>query len=259
MAVSVLLPLALPASWFERSLRPDAELGVVGGTVVGYLSTTLAVDARHRAAHAVPPLWRVFHQMHHAPRRLGAVGALVFHPSEAALYTLLGAGVNVMLLGLDRVAASIVGFLGSFNALFQHANLRTPRALGWPIQRSEAHSIDHAVHGFIYSDLPQWDMLFGSYRCRPRLPAAGGLRPRPLRRGGATPAPAAQPRPPLRRQPRAARPDRPDVDRSGGARRSGPARAGAARRARRAAALTKSNRLRTGPARAPHTDSLSVA
>jgi sterol desaturase/sphingolipid hydroxylase (fatty acid hydroxylase superfamily) len=166
MATSVLLPLALPAAWFEASLLPGAELGIAGGTVVGYLATTFAGYVWHRTAHAVPLLWRVFHQMHHAPRRLDAIGAFVFHPSEAALYTLLGAGVNVIVLGLDPVAASIVGFLGAFNAVFQHANLRTPRWLGALIQRPEAHSIHHArgVHGWNYSDFPLWDMLFGTYQ-----------------------------------------------------------------------------------------------
>lgn len=163
-AIAILLPLALPASWFEASLLPGAELGIAGGTVVGYLATTFAGYLWHRAAHRVPLLWRVFHQMHHAPRRLDAIGAFVFHPTEAALYTLLGAAVNVIVLGLDPVAASIVGFLGTFNAVFQHANLRTPRWLGSLIQRPEAHSLHHAVHGWNYSDFPLWDMLFGTYR-----------------------------------------------------------------------------------------------
>jgi sterol desaturase/sphingolipid hydroxylase (fatty acid hydroxylase superfamily) len=162
--ISVLLPQALPASWFEASLLPGADLGVAGGPVVGYLATTLAGYAWHRAAHRVPLLWRVFHQMHHAPRRLDAVGAFVFHPTEAALYTLLGTGITVVVLGLDPLAASLVGLLGVFNAVFQHANLHTPRFLAWLVQRPEAHSIHHAVHGWNYADLPLWDLLFGTYR-----------------------------------------------------------------------------------------------
>jgi sterol desaturase/sphingolipid hydroxylase (fatty acid hydroxylase superfamily) len=72
------------------------------------------------------------------------------------------------------VAASIVGFLGVFNAVFQHANLRTPRGLAWLIQRPEAYSIHHAyeVRGRNYSDFPLWDMLFGTDR------SAAGFQPR---------------------------------------------------------------------------------
>jgi sterol desaturase/sphingolipid hydroxylase (fatty acid hydroxylase superfamily) len=172
--VSVLLPLQLPAAWFATSLLPGAELGVAGGALVGYLATTLAGYLWHRAAHRVPWLWRVFHQAHHAPHRLDAAGAFVFHPTEMLLYTALGLGVNVLLLGLDPVAAAIVGFAGVFNAVFQHANLHTPRGVAWLIQRPEAHSIHHAcgVHGWNYSDFPLWDKLFGTYR------VAGGFQPR---------------------------------------------------------------------------------
>jgi sterol desaturase/sphingolipid hydroxylase (fatty acid hydroxylase superfamily) len=161
--IAVGLPLVLPAAWFEASLLPGAELGIALGTGVGYLATTLVGYAWHRAVHRVPLLWRMFHQMHHAPRRLDAVGAFVFHPTEAAAYTLMGAAVNMIVLGLDPVAASIVGLLGVFNAVFQHANLHTPRALAWLIQRPEAHSIHHAVHGWNYSDFPLWDIVFGTY------------------------------------------------------------------------------------------------
>ncbi len=162
--IAVLLPLALPTSWFEASLLRGAELGIVGGTVAGYLATTLVGYGWHRSVHRVPLLWRLLHQMHHAPRRLDAASAFVFHPTEAAAYTLMGVAVNAMVLGLDPVAASIVGLLSVFNAVFQHANINTPRALAWLIQRPEAHSIHHAVHGWNYSDFPLWDIAFGTYR-----------------------------------------------------------------------------------------------
>ncbi|HEY6133670.1 MAG TPA: sterol desaturase family protein [Rubrivivax sp.] len=71
--------------------------------------------------------------------------------------------VNVIALGLDPVAAAFVGLLGIVNAVFQHANQRTPRALAWLVQRPEAHSIHRAVHGWNYSDTPLWDLLFGTY------------------------------------------------------------------------------------------------
>ena len=64
-----------------------------------------------------------------------------------------------------------------------------------------------------------------------------GLRARRLRDGRARCcAPIRSHRPPLRRQPRAARPDRPDADRGRAARRRPPARRGAGGRARRDAA-----------------------
>ncbi|MFL6655415.1 MAG: sterol desaturase family protein, partial [Sulfurifustis sp.] len=45
-------------------------------------------------------------------------------------------------------------------------NIRTPRWLGYFIQRPESHCIHHqrGVHGYNYADVPLWDMLFGSFR-----------------------------------------------------------------------------------------------
>lgn len=163
-AVSYFLPQALPAAWFEASLLPGASLGVAGGTVAGYLAVTLAGYAWHRAAHASPWLWRLFHQMHHAPNRLDVASAAIFHPSEMAFYTLMPLAVTTLVLGLDPVAAGLVGLLGAFNTVFQHANIATPRWLSWLVQRPEAHSIHHAEHAHNYSDFPLWDRLFGTYR-----------------------------------------------------------------------------------------------
>src|SRR5690606_2197241 len=70
------------------------------------------------------------------------------------------------LLGITPEAGMVVaGFIG-FNAIFQHANIPTPRWLGYLIQRPESHSLHHArgVHRHNYSDLPLWDMIFGTFR-----------------------------------------------------------------------------------------------
>ena len=164
--ISFYLPLALPAAWFEASLLPGAELGVAGGTVVGYLATTLVGYAWHRAVHRVPLPWRLFHQMHHSPRRLDVASAAIFHPSEMVFYTLMPLAVTTLLLGLDPVAASIIGVLATVNAVFQHSDIRTPPWLSLLVQRPESHSIHHAsgVHGWNYSDFPLWDRLFGTFR-----------------------------------------------------------------------------------------------
>jgi sterol desaturase/sphingolipid hydroxylase (fatty acid hydroxylase superfamily) len=51
-------------------------------------------------------------------------------------------------------------------AVFQHANIRTPTWLGYLVQRPESHSVHHqrGVHAFNYSDLPVFDLLFGTFR-----------------------------------------------------------------------------------------------
>jgi sterol desaturase/sphingolipid hydroxylase (fatty acid hydroxylase superfamily) len=163
-AISVQLPLALPPAWFESSLLPGAQLGIAGGALVGYLTTTLVGYAWHRAVHRAPLLWRLFHQMHHAPQRLDVSSAAIFHPSEMAFYTLMPLVITTTVLGIEPVATALVGLLSTFNAVFQHANLATPRWLTWFMQRPESHSVHHAEHAHNYSDFPLWDRLFGTYR-----------------------------------------------------------------------------------------------
>jgi sterol desaturase/sphingolipid hydroxylase (fatty acid hydroxylase superfamily) len=44
--------------------------------------------------------------------------------------------------------------------------VRTPRWIGWFFVRPEAHAVHHQrdVHAFNYSDLPLWDILFGTFK-----------------------------------------------------------------------------------------------
>ena len=56
--------------------------------------------------------------------------------------------------------------LATFCSMFQHANIRTPRWLGYLITRPESHSVHHErdVHAFNYGDIPLFDILFGTFR-----------------------------------------------------------------------------------------------
>lgn len=69
------------------------------------------------------------------------------------------------LLGLRPEAGAVGAAFLTFNAMFQHANLRTPRWLGYLIQRPESHGVHHerGVHKYNYSDVPLWDMVFGTF------------------------------------------------------------------------------------------------
>src|SRR5262245_50747263 len=50
----------------HRLVSADA-LGLVGGALAGYVVLTFVYYWWHRARHAVPFLWRWFHQVHHSP------------------------------------------------------------------------------------------------------------------------------------------------------------------------------------------------
>ncbi|HSG66133.1 MAG TPA: sterol desaturase family protein [Gammaproteobacteria bacterium] len=152
---------------FENlSLLDGGGLGTLGGAAVGVLVYELAHYGYHRAAHEWSGLWRAGHQMHHSAESLDAFGAYYLHPLDAAAFTTLSSLVFFPLLGLT-VEAGIVGALFlTFNAMFQHANIRTPYWLGFIIQRPESHNIHHGrgVHRYNYADLPVIDMLFGTLR-----------------------------------------------------------------------------------------------
>ena len=53
----------------------------------------------------------------------------------------------------------------TFNAMFQHANIKTPQWLCYIIQRPEMHGVHHGrkLHRLNYADLPLWDMIFGTF------------------------------------------------------------------------------------------------
>jgi sterol desaturase/sphingolipid hydroxylase (fatty acid hydroxylase superfamily) len=167
MTVSTVVPLLIPEPWIAAHRWIDATgLGVVGGTIVGFVVLEGVIYAWHRTAHNVGFLWRGFHQMHHSPRRVDIPGALVFHPLEMVVQVLLQLAATVIVLGIDPLAAALVGYLVAFNGLFQHWNVRTPQWLGYLIQRPESHCVHHrlGVHYYNYSDFPPWDILFGTFR-----------------------------------------------------------------------------------------------
>lgn len=141
-------------------------LGIAGGAVVGILVYELAHYWYHRMAHQWDWLWHAGHQMHHSAEGLDAFGAYYLHPFDAAMFTTIGSLVFFPLLGVVPEAGVIAAFFLTFNAMFQHANIRTPQWLGYIIQRPESHAIHHGkgIHKHNYSDLPLWDMIFGTFK-----------------------------------------------------------------------------------------------
>jgi sterol desaturase/sphingolipid hydroxylase (fatty acid hydroxylase superfamily) len=165
--MSTVVPLLVDAQWLATHRWLDGtRLGVTGGVVAGYVVLSGLAYAMHRAFHAVPVLWRYTHQLHHSPQRVDMSGSVFFHPFEMAAQVLLQLFVTVVVLGLDPLAAALVGYVAAFYGMFQHWNVHTPRRLGYLIQRPEAHCEHHrkGVHAWNYGDLPVWDLLFGTFR-----------------------------------------------------------------------------------------------
>jgi sterol desaturase/sphingolipid hydroxylase (fatty acid hydroxylase superfamily) len=165
--LSTVVPLLLPLEWMAAHRWIDGtRLGIVGGTVAGYVVLSAVMYAVHRTFHTVPWLWRLTHQLHHSPQRVDIPGSVLFHPVEIVAQVLLQLFVTVIVLGLHPLAAALTGYVAAFYGMFQHWNVNTPQWLGYLIQRPEAHCVHHrrGLHAYNYGDLPLWDLLLGTFR-----------------------------------------------------------------------------------------------
>jgi sterol desaturase/sphingolipid hydroxylase (fatty acid hydroxylase superfamily) len=133
--LSSYLPLLWDGYLARYQLLDLSGLGPIAGATVGLFVYEGLVYAWHRAMHESDWLFRTFHQMHHS-------------------------------VGLSPEAVTLFLFATLFLGIFQHMNVRTPRWLGYFIQRPESHTIHHGkgLHRRNYSDLPVFDMVFGTFR-----------------------------------------------------------------------------------------------
>lgn len=184
LLIGGLAPLLIPVSKLSAHSVLDLRALGLWGASIGLLATTFAGYWLHRAEHRYGWLWRATHQLHHSPPRVDMAGAYFAHPLEVLLKVAVSTVVASYLLGLTPLAASVVNTTVAALSLFQHWNIRTPRALGYLVQRPESHCVHHAVgdDGHNYSELPLWDMLFGTF-CNPAsfegaVGLQGGARPR---------------------------------------------------------------------------------
>lgn len=139
---------------------PDFVLGLIG-----YLAITFVFYWWHRIRHDSYLLWIMFHQLHHSASRLETITSFYKHPLEIVLNSLLMGTISYMLLGLNVEAVAWTVLYSSLGEYFYHMNMRTPHWIGYFFQRPEMHKIHHkeGVHYNNFSDLPLWDMLFGTY------------------------------------------------------------------------------------------------
>jgi sterol desaturase/sphingolipid hydroxylase (fatty acid hydroxylase superfamily) len=164
--LSTYLPLVWDEFLAPYQLLDLTALGTWGGAVVGIVLYEFGVYVWHRAMHANDALWRVFHQMHHSAERLDTFGAFWFSPLDMIGWTALGSLCLVLIAGVTPQAATVFVLATTFFSVFQHANVRTARWIGYVIQRPESHSVHHqrGVHYYNFSDLPIFDILFGTFR-----------------------------------------------------------------------------------------------
>jgi len=143
--------------------------------VAAVIALDLAIYLQHVMFHAVPVLWRL-HRMHHADLDFDVTTGVRFHPIEIVLS--LGIKLAaVTVIGPAPVAVLIFEVLLNGTSLFNHGNIRLPKAVDrWlrlVVVTPDMHRVHHSIHpgetnsnfGF---NLPWWDRLCGTYRAQPR-------------------------------------------------------------------------------------------
>lgn len=163
--LSTYLPLWY-AAWLPSSALIDLSgINAAAAAAIGILLYELGMYIWHWSMHKSNRLWKIFHQMHHSAERLDTYGAFYFSPMDMIGFTVLGTICFAFILGLPAQSITVVLLVTNFFSIFQHANIKTPVWLGYIVQRPESHAIHHArgIHAFNYSDLPLFDLLFGTF------------------------------------------------------------------------------------------------
>lgn len=163
--VSSYLPLLIDAHLAQYQLFDLTGLGRWGGALAGLLIYEAGAYFYHRSMHGSNMLWRGIHQMHHSAERLDSYSAFWFGPLDMVGWSVLPSLCLTLIVGITPEAAVLVVYAITFMGIFQHTNVRTPRWLGYIVQRPESHSYHHerGVHARNYADLPLFDLIFGTF------------------------------------------------------------------------------------------------
>lgn len=153
--------------WFAQyPLLSLNEISEAYQVIIGYIAITFVYYWWHRFRHSMPLLWRHLHQFHHSPARIEVITSFYKNPVEILLNGLLSSFILYILLGLSPASVGLCILITALAELIYHMNIKTPKVMGLIFQRPEMHRIHHqqGLHHFNYSDLPIWDMIFGTFK-----------------------------------------------------------------------------------------------
>ena len=185
VALRIVFPLAAvgTALWAQANgygLFPLIGLPLWAAGILAFVVLDFAVWLEHVVSHKWQWLWRI-HRMHHADTGFDLTTALRFHPLEIVLSMFWKAAV-IIALGVPPVAVLVFEIVLNGAAMFNHANIRLPKAadavLRLLIVTPDMHRIHHSTdpretdsnYGF---NLAIWDRLFSTYTETPRRGETG--------------------------------------------------------------------------------------
>ncbi|MEP3435819.1 MAG: sterol desaturase family protein [Hoeflea sp.] len=180
VALRIVFPLAAvgTAVWAQSSgygLFPFLGLPLWVAGIMAFIVLDFAVWLEHVVSHKWPWLWRI-HRMHHADTGFDLTTALRFHPLEIVLSMVWKAAV-IVALGAPPVAVLVFEIVLNGAAMFNHANIKLPKAVDavlrllivTPDMHRIHHSTDHRETDSNYGfNLAIWDRIFSTYTHVPR-------------------------------------------------------------------------------------------
>ncbi|MEM7485823.1 MAG: sterol desaturase family protein [Bacteroidota bacterium] len=166
MLLTTYIPLLWDSFLAPYQLVDLSTMSIPLQLLIGVVLFELVQYGWHISMHKSDFLFRVSHQMHHSAERLDVPSAFMFSINDMIGLSLVGSMSFTLITGLAPQAITIIILVLTFLGVFQHANIKTPRWLGYIVQRPESHSLHHArgVHGYNYTDLPVIDMIFGTFK-----------------------------------------------------------------------------------------------
>ena len=155
------------------------EVSEITGGFISYFIITFLFYWWHRWRHTFNFLWLTMHQVHHSPQRIETITSFYKHPLEIICNSILIGSVNFLILGLNLEAAAWCLLFSAIGEYFYHMNVKTPHWVGYIFQRPEMHRIHHekGKHFSNFSDLPIWDMIFGTYKNPKTMDGKCGFKP----------------------------------------------------------------------------------
>jgi len=148
-------------SFFQLS----STVSEIPAALICYLLVVAVFYWWHRLRHTQNFLWLAFHQVHHSPQRIETITSFYKHPLEIAVNSVIVSFLSFAVLGISPETSTLVTMMTAMAEFFYHMNIKTPHWVGYFIQRPEMHRIHHQrnKHFSNFSDLPVFDMMFGTY------------------------------------------------------------------------------------------------
>ena len=144
----------------------EKETGPLISIILSYLFITFIFYWWHRIRHDINFLWIIFHQLHHSPSRIETITSFYKHPLEIAVNSVLTGFIVYMFFGLSPESGAWVTAVTGIGEFIYHMNIKTQPWMGYFFQRPEMHRIHHqrGKHYSNFSDIPLWDMIFGTFK-----------------------------------------------------------------------------------------------